>query len=972
MATEKDVNDLGRLQVAEEAVRIVRRFNTLGKDKEDRQKKIIELCTDIADILDAKRRLEDLVEKQQAELTELRQQTGSANTSSTSGRGSLTPEGASDSVSTPQVIYRPSSSGRLTALCTTGTDPLYDWPERTSTATCNRSTSPIVFSDHSNMTSPAESREGLTNQVQEEKNSDNIEDHVEKLSREVEGQEYSEDERTDLDGEEHPPQAKGDNDAELNKNEEQLETKDNDRKTADQRKSQEKNANQKTSPQTSKRSDRPEVASSKKQERKRDSKRREQSPRKNGGEKLDFKPSREKTYKTLWKTNHMNLFDESRSAQERKNNAKNRTKDKISVGGKTRSIQHRSSFRNAADKYQSESSSSSCDSEEDEELSRKVKPELTTEYWDIHKLIKFLKLGNPTATVIALCALRDLSLEQESSQLAILDLGGITILLNILKTDYWRCVVGSLKILRVITNTKRINTEICRLGGIQQLIDCLRQDSKEIQSLAAETLSHVVTFRLAYRAIRRCRGIKHLVNMIQPENRKRTRLPSKVDSNFGLTHNACMALWSCSRSPKNIQAIRLAGAVPILASLLVSGTDDVILPTMGILMECASEPTFRDDIRREGMVEAIVKHLKKGDTALQTLCANALFKCAEDDSTRELIFRFGGLELLVQITMGSRSSENTQLLAATVGALWKCALDKNNVRRLEQFGAVKALILLLKTPEQTNEVLANTMGAMHEFAYSKRTVLTLKEDKVIPVVVRALSITERAVQINATRLLAICAKEESCRSTILQTDGLRLLWSLLKFPDSDVVAAAAEAISECVVKKEESAEMVRSFVGGLELITSLLRSDDKEVLISVNKAIISIGRDRENLSILTDYEVVPLLVSLVYTKDEELKRWVAEAIATCSGLDKNVKSFSSAVVPLADSLKRSSDVAVKRAIACALEKLSRDPYNCFIIHQHEALKTLLALTGSEDERVQEAAAGCIKNMRINTMNMLSR
>lgn len=56
MATEKEVNDLGRLQVAEEAVRIVRRFNTLGKEKEDRQKKIIELCTDIADILDAKRR----------------------------------------------------------------------------------------------------------------------------------------------------------------------------------------------------------------------------------------------------------------------------------------------------------------------------------------------------------------------------------------------------------------------------------------------------------------------------------------------------------------------------------------------------------------------------------------------------------------------------------------------------------------------------------------------------------------------------------------------------------------------------------------------------------------------------------------------------------------------------------------------------------------------------------------------------
>lgn len=58
----------------------------------------------------------------------------------------------------------------------------------------------------------------------------------------------------------------------------------------------------------------------------------------------------------------------------------------------------------------------------------------------------------------------------------------------------------------------------------------------------------------------------------------------------------------------------------------------------------------------------------------------------------------------------------------------------------------------------------------------------------------------------------------------------------------------------------------------------------------------------------------------------------------CSGLEKNVKSFSPAVVPLSDSLKRSSDVAVKRAIACALERLSRDPYNCYLIHQHDALK----------------------------------
>lgn len=79
------------------------------------------------------------------------------------------------------------------------------------------------------------------------------------------------------------------------------------------------------------------------------------------------------------------------------------------------------------------------------------------------------------------------------------------------------------------------------------------------------------------------------VNIIQPENKRRGRPPPKDEEDFQLTCNACKALWSCSKNQKNIQAIRAAGAVPILASLLVRGRDDVILPAMGIIQECASE-----------------------------------------------------------------------------------------------------------------------------------------------------------------------------------------------------------------------------------------------------------------------------------------------------------------------------------------------------------------------------------------------
>lgn len=909
--------------VAEQAVRIVRKFEN-ATTKEDRKRKIIELCTDIASVLDAKRQLEELVKKQNAELEELRQRVQSANTASTSGRGSLTPEETQGTT--------PASSGRGTALCHRGTDPLYEWPERPST--CTRSTSPGLFS---NMTSPEESRNNVTGyqELEEEKKEDfnenvgdstkeddHLHDEVNETNAAVKCEEMKE---GDV-----PPEQK------------QVEEV----KEKSKRALQKSSAAKKASPKNSRRQEMGLVSSSKMQAGKRESSGQDSAIRNNARQTAREK---NKTYETLWKTNQINpLFDDS-------------------LRSKSKPLRPSNTNKNTADKRECESPSSSDVSDEEEDLTIKpVNPELTTDYWEIHKLVKYLKYGNPTATVIALCALRDVNLEVESSQLAILEMGGVGLLLNILRTDHWRCVVGSLQILKVISDTKRINMEIYRLGGIQQLIDCLQSILLEVQSLAAETLSHMITFRLAYNAFRKNGGIKKLVNIIQPDNKRRGRNVPKERNDFKLLRNACSALWSCSKCRKNIQAIRAAGAVPILGTLLVNGQDDVILPVMGIIQECASEPLFREDICRKGMLEAIVHHLRKGDTTLKTLCATALFKCAEDETSRELISRHGGLELLVEL-MEFRSSDK-ELLAAIVGAVWKCALNQNNVKRMEQHGAVRALILMLKNPEQTNEVLANALGAVHQFGYSKRTRLALRDDKVIPVVVRLLNITENAVLINATKVLAVCAKEESCRGAVLRTDGLRLLWSLLKFPDPKVVAGAAEAISECVVNEEESADVVRSFVGGLELITSLLRSDNKQVLISVTKAIVNIGKDRENLSILTDYDVVPLLIELVSTEDDELKRWVAEAIATCSGLEKNAQSFSPAVVPLADSLKRSSDVTVKRSIACALERLSRDPNNCYLIHQHDALKTLLSLTGSTDERVQEAAAGCIKNMRVYTIN----
>lgn len=59
--------------------------------------------------------------------------------------------------------------------------------------------------------------------------------------------------------------------------------------------------------------------------------------------------------------------------------------------------------------------------------------------------------------------------------------------------------------------------------------------------------------------------------------------------------------------------------------------------------------------------------------------------------------------------------------------------------------------------------------------------------------------------------------------------------------------------------------MVRSFVGALELIVSLLKSTDTRVLACVCAAISKVADDKENLAVITDHGVVPMLCRLVQT-----------------------------------------------------------------------------------------------------------
>ncbi|XP_045255692.2 outer dynein arm-docking complex subunit 2 isoform X3 [Macaca fascicularis] len=621
-------------------------------------------------------------------------------------------------------------------------------------------------------------------------------------------------------------------------------------------------------------------------------------------------------------------------------------------------------LRKSAEKIEEIISDSSSESEEDEEPPdhrQEASADLPSEYWQIQKLVKYLKGGNQTATVIALCSMRDFNLAQETCQLAIRDVGGLEVLINLLETDEVKCKIGSLKILKEISDNPQIRRNIVDLGGLPIMVNILDSPHKSLKCLAAETIANVAKFKRARRVVRQHGGITKLVALLDCAHDSTKPAQSSLYEARDVEVARCgaLALWSCSKSHTNKEAIRKAGGIPLLARLLKTSHENMLIPVVGTLQECASEENYRAAIKAERIIENLVKNLNSENEELQEHCAMAIYQCAEDKETRDLVRLHGGLKPLASLL---NNTDNKERLAAVTGAIWKCSISKENVTKFREYKVIETLVRL--STDQPEEVLVNVVGALGECCQEHENRVIVRKCGGIQPLVNLLVGINQALLVNVTKAVGACAVEPESMAIIDRLDGVRLLWSLLKNPHPDVKASAAWALCPCIENAKDAGEMVRSFVGGLELIVNLLKSDNKEVLASVCAAITNIAKDQENLAVITDHGVVPLLSKLANTNNNKLRHHLAEAISRCCMWGRNRVAFGEhkAVAPLVRYLK-SNDTNVHRATAQALYQLSEDADNCITMHENGAVKLLLDMVGSPDQDLQEAAAGCISNIR---------
>ncbi|CAG9864036.1 unnamed protein product [Phyllotreta striolata] len=619
--------------------------------------------------------------------------------------------------------------------------------------------------------------------------------------------------------------------------------------------------------------------------------------------------------------------------------------------------------------YEDNADSSFSGSDADDIEPYKPRAEIPPEYWHIQKLMKFIKTGNQSATVVCLCCLRDYDLTNEISVLAIQEIGGLEILVNLLETKDLKCKLAASAVLSELSTNTDVRKCVTDLGGVELLVRNLSEPARELQELVSETVYNVAQIRKARKNLRKCGGIPKLIDLLDVKE----SLLKMASEDWGeydveqvnVARAAARALWSVSKSNKNIHEMLKFGVITLLARLIRSDHMDVVVPAVATISQCAHNPHYQLAIQTEGMVKDIVRHVFREDQPeLIGYCATTIYKCGVNALIRDMVRQCGGLDPLVKILRDMTAREDKELMTAVTGAIWKLAKTVENVHRFDVLKTVDVLVSMLANVDEDEDVLSNVVGALSEFVKFEHNREALLRAGGIPHLVNLLNYTYTPILENIPLVLRESAQHPESMRVIEELDGVRLIWSLLRNDSLEVQANAASALVPCVRYATDSGEMVRCFVGGLELIVNLLASTDNHVLACVCAAVAQVAQDIQNLAIITDHGVVPMLVNLVPTEDVELREHLSSAIAYCCAWGSNCKMFGrlGAITPLVQYMA-DDDPNVHRTTALALYHLSKNAFNCITMHESGVVQFLLRAISSTDHPLQEAAAGCLANIR---------
>ena len=582
------------------------------------------------------------------------------------------------------------------------------------------------------------------------------------------------------------------------------------------------------------------------------------------------------------------------------------------------------------------------------------------EYWNITTPMKeFVKHSTDPMNTTLQTVAKNPNLKEVVGQRAILDAGALPAILDVLRirqaqhsvdAKQAQQAIAAVHILAQITLSPNVRVHISNDDAVKIVVDMLRKDEKPLMKDLLTTIANC------------CHNTKFRELIIKHEGVELLTYQLKTE----YAAQVCFVLWTMNRSEQATQVM--------IKNHVLSGLERYIGPNS----EKASEELMLSMTR---LLHSIAMYDQ--DTANQLTQHQIQFFCQGLQSQNsELVAwsakAFTMFRISDDLQKGFQTAEGPQRLVKTLDHK-EPSVIMAGLEALSVVGEIKKLCDVIVT---SCGVLARLQNLWkHEDPEVKKLTLkaigvltshitcakwTVKQN-LMPDLIEYLRSTDPEFVIYSAKAIGACCSESENLKRLMDQNGVRILWSLMKSPVSGVQAAATRALVP-FLQSETAPTVVRTFVDGLDLLVGLLKSDDPEVQASACMAISEVGRDRENLAVMTDLGVVELLSRLLATKLDSVRKPLADAIGVSANWGNNRRRFGEegAVDPLVSYLRPpSTNKEVHAATAKALKALSEDPDNSNVLRHAGVVDYLLIMVESKDPDLQMAAAVAIRNIRTN-------
>ncbi|KAL0230268.1 hypothetical protein PCE1_003829 [Barthelona sp. PCE] len=592
----------------------------------------------------------------------------------------------------------------------------------------------------------------------------------------------------------------------------------------------------------------------------------------------------------------------------------------------------------------------------------------------ISRLIDSMRDTTTTATIAAaLSFLEEINLKSERAQVAILEFQGIDLLLNLLKAPDARSQIAICEILSEVAVYPLIQYRIAHLHGVNTIMELITNISQRCSSYE-QKIRLLTAIALALgascknnatnrREMRQTKGMQFLIHLLHKRDPNATDFSEMDELHVKLLSASATACWNMCKNSKNREIFRKRGGVVSLCDIFAIPKlkAELMMPVAGALMQCANEPNSRRVISERDSVSHMIGYLSEDvQEEARTVSAGALFNMLHDENVRVLLRQREGLEPLVQLLQ--TSSNDPERMANVVGAVWQAAANEENARSLIELKAVPVLVRLLTTGRDRVKIRAS--AAIANIARIDAGSNAVRDGGGLPLLIKLLLSTDSAVLVNVTDALCQCSQHPESARIVSELDGMRLLWSHLKSDDHRVQANAAGAIVPLLDNPQNVSTVGRCFVGGIEMLISLLTSTHDDVLANTCAALAKVASNMENLLVITEDGVVPLLAALCNTKNNKVRQHLCASIASVCNLPTNRVVFGQiAVIPHLVEYLKCDDVKVHLTCVEAISQLAKCASNAHELHRAGAVPYLVKLIGSASTKLQEHAADAVGFMR---------